>query len=90
MLLLLPIPVMSLIVVLSSFTVPAFAFMPRWRMLPAWCMPACCPACWLDTSDGSSLSSACLVQDVWDVHGVDLGVVSRGCDGLWNDLEQEH
>ena len=41
---------------------------------PIVCQPVW-PACWLDTPDGSSSSGTRVVQDVWDVHRDELGVV---------------
>ena len=51
--------------------------------ISAWTADIACPvacqpiwaACWLDTPDRSSLSSTRVVQDVWDVHRDELGVV---------------
>ena len=41
---------------------------------PEVCQPVW-PACWLDTPGRSSSSATRLVQDVWDVHRDELGVV---------------
>ena len=41
---------------------------------PEVCQPVW-PACWLDTPDRSSSSSSRVVQDVWDIHRDEIGVV---------------
>ena len=61
---------------------PHFSLLARFR-IGAWiddvaCPVACqpiWPACWLDTPDKSSSSSTRVVQDVWDIHREELGVV---------------
>ena len=60
---------------------PHFSVFARFR-IDAWMADVACPdvcqlvwpACWLDTSDGSS-SSTRVVQDVWGVKRAELGVV---------------
>ena len=61
---------------------PHFSVFARFR-IGAWmadvASPIACqpiwPACWLDTPDRSSSSSASSVQDVWDIHRDVLGTV---------------
>ena len=61
---------------------PHFSVIAHFR-IGAWMADVACPiacqplwpACWLDTPDRSSTSSTRVVQDVWDFHRVELGVV---------------
>ena len=68
--------------VTDRWLTPHFSLIARFR-IGAWvadvdCPVACqpiWPACWLDTPDKSSSSSTRMVQDVWDIYRVELGVV---------------
>ena len=61
---------------------PHFSVLARFR-IGAWMADVACPvvcqpiwpACWLDTPDRSSSSSARVVQDVWDIYRDVLGAV---------------
>ena len=53
---------------------------------PVACQPIW-PACWLDAPDRSSSSSTRVVQDVWDIHREELGVVPEDVVlALWDTV----